>query len=115
MPMISAKEAGAVLGLSPGKVYGLAQQGKLPCHRYGPRAVRFEMADVEDFKKSCRSVSTPATNVGAISLTEKLQEPGSALADYFQKAGVKPRRKNTTGLNRRGSTPLRLVSKSLSG
>ena len=115
MAMLSAKEVGTMLGLSAGKVYDLAQRGILPCHRYSAKAIRFDQSDVEEYKLSCRSATTPVTSVGAISLTAKLQDPGSALAAYFLKAGVKAKPKSTTASSRRASTQLRLVSKSLTG
>ncbi|MDR3004839.1 MAG: helix-turn-helix domain-containing protein, partial [Acidovorax sp.] len=56
--MIDAKQVALLLGLSERTVYELAKSGRLNCYRFGS-AVRFEQADIEEYKKSCRSVSTP--------------------------------------------------------
>lgn len=105
---LTATEAAAVLGISARKVYALAQSGALPCHRYDT-AVRFDPADVEAYKASCRSVLTPVTNAGALSSTVRLRVSGSGIADYFQKAGRKPKHKHSINKNAPASTPLQLA------
>jgi excisionase family DNA binding protein len=108
--MLKAAEAGKLLGLSARTMYALAAAGKIACHRMGleDSAVRFEEADVLAYKESCRSpATTPAA--GCSSLTASSPEPGSALTDYFRKAGREPKRKPTTSGKRRDSTSLRLV------
>ncbi|MRT19256.1 helix-turn-helix domain-containing protein [Comamonas sp. CAH-2] len=95
--------------LSERTVYELAKTGRLNCYRFGA-AVRFEQSDVEEYKKSCRSVSTPATSVGALSSTRLLRASGSGLAAFFQKATPKPKRKSSTSRKPNDSTPLQLAS-----
>ncbi|KAA9155710.1 helix-turn-helix domain-containing protein [Delftia sp. BR1] len=109
--MIDAKTAAGMLGISDRTVYELAKSGRLHCYRFGT-AVRFEESDIEEYKKSCRSVSTPATSVGALSSTRLLRASGSGLAAYFQKATPKQRHSGSTSKKRNDSTPLRLVSAS---
>ena len=70
--MLDAKAVAGMLGLSERTVYELAKSGRLHCYRFGS-AVRFEESDIEEYKKSCRSVSTPATSVGALSSTRLLR------------------------------------------
>ena len=110
MSAITAKEAAAVLGLSARKLYELAASGQMACYRFGG-AVRFDRADLETYKASCRSPATTPAN-GSISLTASLPGSGSALTAYFRKAGVKSRPTNSTGLSQPGSLPLQLVSQS---
>lgn len=112
--MLKAAAAGKLLGLSARKMYALADSGEVACHRFGS-AVRFEEADLEEYKNRCRSpATTPAA--GCSSLTASSPEPGgSALTDYFRKAGRAPKRKPMTSGKRRDSTSLRLVESSQSG
>lgn len=105
---MNASQASAVLGISTRKVYALAKSGSLPCHRYDT-AVRFDPADVEAYKASCRFATTPAINVGVLSSTASLKIGGSGLADYFQKAGRKPKPKPSTKRSQPASTPLQLA------
>lgn len=50
--MIDADEVAKILGVSRGAVYDLAApRGPLPCARFGPRCIRFNVEDVEAFKK----------------------------------------------------------------
>ena len=57
MSDITAREAAARLGLSSRKLYELAASGKLACYRFGG-AVRFDRADLEAYRASCRSPVT---------------------------------------------------------
>lgn len=93
--MIDAKTVAPMLGISERSVYELAKSGRLNCYRFGA-AVRFDEADVEEYKKSCRSVLTHATSVGALSSTRLLRASGSGLAAYFQKATQKPKPKSSS-------------------
>ena len=107
--MLTATVVASMLGLSPRAVYELHAAGRLPGYRFG-RAVRFDPADVETFRLSCRSAGTPATNAGATNSTVSLKVAGTGLADYFQKAGLKPKLTRSTARKAADSTPLRLVS-----
>ena len=110
MVMLTASEAGDELGLSARKMYALAASGAIACHRFGA-AVRFDPADLEAYKTSCRSPATTAV-AGTTSLTASLPAPGSALTAYFRKAGREPKRKPTTSARQRASSTLRLVEQS---
>ena len=110
MTDITAREAAARLGLSARKLYELAASGKLACYRFGG-AVRFDRVDLEAYRASCRSpVTTPAN--GSTSLTASSPARGSALTEYFQKAGRKSRQTSTIVSKPPGSSPLQLVSQS---
>ena len=50
---INAKAAAQVLGLSARTLYALAKTGQLASYKFG-RAVRFDLADIEIYKTSCR-------------------------------------------------------------
>lgn len=112
--MLTAAEVATQLGLSPRAVYELHASGRLPGYRFG-RAVRFEAADVETFRLSCRSAGTPETSAGATNSTVSLKVAGTGLADYFQKAGLKPKLTRSTARKADASTPLRLVSSEQTG
>lgn len=111
--MLTAAEAAARLGISMRAVYDLAATGELACYRLGVgrRSVRFDEADVESYKASCRFVGTPGTSDGATNLTASLTGFESGLRAYFQRAGVRPKQTPTTEEKAAGSTLLRLVSK----
>ena len=112
MSLLTAKEAAPLLGLKPRTLYALAAAGKIACHRLGvgDGAIRFDPADIEAYKQSCRSPATmPAA--GSSSLIASSPElGGSALTDYFRKAGREPKRSPTTRRKAPASTRLQLVS-----
>jgi excisionase family DNA binding protein len=108
--MLTAQEAGERLGISARKVYALASAGELACHRFGA-AVRFDPADLDEYKKTCRSPATTRA-AGSTNLTASLKDSASALTSYFQKArrGKKP--SSSTSARRNGSGALQLVQTS---
>lgn len=77
MSAMNAKEAASLLGLSARKLYELAQTGQIACYRFGG-AVRFDRADLEAYKTSCRS---PATTRAAAPVL-------AAESEVFQQFGV---------------------------
>ncbi len=107
--MLTAAQAAEQLGISRRLVYDLAKRGELVSYRFGD-ALRFAPEDLETYRTSCRSVGTPATSAGALSSTASLKVSGSELADFFRKAGVKPRPTPSTAKSRAASTRLQLVS-----
>ena len=110
--LLKAAEAGKALGVSARTVYALAAAGKLACHRIGvgDGAVRFDPADIEAYKQSCRlPATTPAAGCSSLTASSPEQE-GNALTAYFRKAGREPKRKPTTNGKRQGSTSLQLVA-----
>jgi excisionase family DNA binding protein len=107
--MITAAEAAKQLGISARMVYDLFHAGRLAGFKIG-RAVRFDPADIETFRQSCRSPGTPATSAGGTTSTVTLKAADTDLSAYFRKAGLKPKLTRTTGGKAPGSMPLRLVS-----
>lgn len=106
--MLTAQEAGERLKISARKVYALAAAGELACHRFGA-AVRFDPADLDAYKASCRSPATTRA-AGSTNLTASLPGSGSALTDYFRKAGRAPKPKRSTSERPHASTKLQLVA-----
>lgn len=105
--MLTALEAATVLKISSRKVYALAASGELASYRFGS-SVRFDLADLEAYKAQCRSPATTRA-AGSISLTAGSPGTGSALIDYFRKAGREPKPSPTTKRSQPGSTPLQLA------
>lgn len=94
MGLIDAKAVGALLGLSPRTVYDLASSGRLACYRIRG-AVRFDPADVEAFKQSCRvdvrSATPRQTSREGANLSGLLRDPHAELMRYFERQRVKVR------------------------
>lgn len=106
--MLTAAQVGAMLGLSPRKVYDMARSGEIQCYRFGD-AVRFEPADVEAYKASCRVVVRDPGRIDAQKCSELLRILGAdfrasgrvphgvtELDRAFAKIGVKPRKSRPT-------------------
>jgi excisionase family DNA binding protein len=111
--MLTAAEAAKLLGLSARTMYDLAKAGRVKCYRMGlgAGAVRFDPADLEEYKRTCQSsVTTPAA--GCISSAVQLPGSDSALTSFFRKAGRGPKQSDSTSRKRRDKLPLRLVSDS---
>ncbi len=102
---MKAREVADLLDVSVRKVYELADSGDLVSYRYGS-AVRFELADVEEYKSRCRSHGTKRESVGNTSFAE-LSAPGveSALIERFRAGGVEPRLKRMTTAKRPDCSP----------
>ena len=110
-PMLTAGEAGRVLGLSARTMYALAAAGKIASHRMGlgDGAVRFDPADIEAYKHSCRSPATTRA-AGSTSLIASSPDGEHALTDYFRKAGRALTPKPSISEKPPASTRLRLVA-----
>lgn len=108
--MLTAREAAERLKLSTRKVYQLAAAGEIASHRFGA-AVRFDPADLDEYKSRCRSPATTRA-AGSSNLTASLPGSESALTAYFRKAGRVPRRTPTTAAKQAASTTLHLVQTS---
>jgi excisionase family DNA binding protein len=85
--MLTAANVAAMLGLKERTVYALAKDGELPCHRFNT-SVRFELADVEDFKAKCRSASTKPNRRGSGSSRPALMAKSTDIAASFRAVGV---------------------------
>lgn len=110
--MLTAAQAGKVLGLSARTMYDLARAGKVKCYRMGvgDGAVRFDPADLEDYKsRSCQSLATTRA-AGCTSSTAKFPElDESALTSYFRKGGREPKPRPSTSGKQRDGTRLKLA------
>jgi excisionase family DNA binding protein len=110
--LLTAAQAGELLGISARSVYSLAQAGRIACHRLGVGngAIRFAVADVQEYKASCRSPATTQA-VGTTSLIASYPaQEGSALTAYFRRAGHALKPSHTNNGKRRGYSRLQLVS-----
>ena len=108
--LLTAREVATLMKISARKVYELAASGELASLRIGS-AVRFDPADIEAYKQSCRLPATTRA-AGSTSLTASLKDSGSALTSYFQKARRGKTPSPTTKKSRSGSGALQLVSSS---
>jgi predicted DNA-binding transcriptional regulator AlpA len=90
--MLNAKESAAFLGVSVRAFYDLG----LPCYKMGPRLTRWARADLEEFKQSCRCISTKTKAAGVSDSAVVLTASVTSLRNSFQKAGAAPRPKRTT-------------------
>jgi excisionase family DNA binding protein len=77
-----------MLGLKERTVYALAADGELACHRFNT-SVRFELADVEDFKAKCRSPGARQGKGGTGSSRPVLMAKSTDIAKSFLAVGVK--------------------------
>ncbi len=95
--MITAKQAGMLLGLSAGAVYELARGGKLTYYRLAKSAVRFDEADVEAYKAACRVPARPRPASEPVSIRRlaantvrlRVSDPSgeTSLVRYFKSQG----------------------------
>ena len=88
--MITADEVAKILGISRGAVYDLAApKGALPCARFGPRCIRFNVEDVEAFKQ-LHMVSAPAVQprVKTPLPTRHLEVSDPFRRNYFERMGI---------------------------
>ncbi len=77
--MLTAIEAGKVLGLSARAMYQPAAGGKIKHYRPLKGAVRFAREDIEDYRRaSCRLPGTRETSVGASTSTATFKASASA-------------------------------------
>lgn len=89
--LIDAAEVARLLGVSRRMVYDLVASGRLRCYRYSPRAIRFDLVDVEAFRQASR-VEVPSPPK-CRPPTERLNvaDAGAGLLALFAAHGVKPR------------------------
>ncbi len=100
MTMLSAKAVAEQLGLSARKVYELARSGALVSYRFGD-AVRFDQVDVDSYKAACRQSVAPAIRARSPTEAVSLACADSALAEYFRKAGLTPRARPASAMEKR--------------
>ncbi len=86
--MMSAREAAEHLGVSVSSIYALAAPaGPIPCYRIG-RAVRFSLADIEEYKSSCRIAPLER---GRLKGRRTLEPASLDIVECFRKAGIEIR------------------------
>lgn len=106
--ILTAEQAGALLGLSARKMYELAAEGALAHMRPSKGAVRFLESDVLEYRAQCRSTATKRMVVGALNLTAASLDAGaSGLESAFRKLGVDTKRMHSTEPKPPASTPSR--------
>lgn len=107
---MKVKDVAKELELSVRQVYDMAApNGPIPCHRFG-RTVRFEEADIAEYKKSCRYTPMKQPVAGVSHLTASSPEGDeSELRNFFRKAGLRSKPKPTTKRKLHDSTRLQLV------
>lgn len=89
-PLLTAAEVAELLALSLTKVYELARRGSLAHFRFGG-AVRFDLADVEAYKQSCKHLARLPQARALTVATAAVSKPASRdLLGEFNRAGVKP-------------------------
>ena len=111
--MLTAAEVAAQLGIKPRTVYDI-DPAELPRFQIGG-AVRYEQADVTEYKAKCRSIVTKRRVAGALSSTVSFRERGaSELESDFRSHGVEPRLIPLTSRKRGDCARSQPESKSLS-
>jgi excisionase family DNA binding protein len=92
-PLITAKEAADIMGISVGAVYDrAAPRGSLPCYRFGG-ALRFDPADVDAYMQSCRCEPVARIKMSWPLSVQNLKAllPGEySLLKCFRKDGLDP-------------------------
>ena len=109
MTMLTAAEVAQKMAISQRMVYELAARGDLPAYRIGS-AVRFESADVEAFRASCRSTGKNPSNAGVSTIKARSPDGESALESYFRKAGRRRKPKSTSARSSNASLRLATVN-----
>jgi len=87
--VLTAKQAGALLGLSARKMYELAAEGALPALRPSKGAVRFMESDVLEYRAACRTTAAKGATAGLLKLAAApLSKGESGLESAFRRLGV---------------------------
>ena len=80
--MITAMEVAKILGISRQAAYNLAApHGPIPCYRFGPRCMRFDVESVNDYLRSCRCEPLPKLDLQNRGLNE------ASITQRFKSAG----------------------------
>lgn len=114
-PLLTAREVGALLGLSARAVYDAAAAGHLACYRLGVGrgAVRFDPADVEAYKAACRSTAIKPPAAGVSTLTSASTASAFGGASFSRPGGPDPKPTHSTARKARPCTRLPPASPSL--
>src|SRR5574343_130777 len=111
--MLTAAEVAALLGISRRTVPDIPE-AQLPRYRMGRGrgAVRFDPADVETYRASCRSTVIRRAIAGSLSSAVVSTVGESELASAFRALGVAPRPSPSTSARRRACSAPQLESRS---
>lgn len=92
MTLLTAAQVATQLAVSRRMVYDLVGSGTLPVVRIGG-ALRFDPNDIEAFVAACRvpARTKPATRIGVMVPTTRLEDGHAGLVAMFRRAGVTPR------------------------
>ncbi|MDT7849402.1 helix-turn-helix domain-containing protein [Methylophilus sp. VKM B-3414] len=90
--MLNAKEAAAILSVSIRYLYSLAQSGAIPHYRIGKRTLRFEEAQILEYKESCAVAVRVPKQTAVVNVKISLPEEKSELQLFFEE--FKRERKN---------------------
>ncbi len=86
--MMTAREAAEHLGVSVSSIYALAAPaGPILCYRIG-RAVRFSLADIEEYKLTCRIAPHER---GRVKGARTVIPASLDIVECFRKAGIEIR------------------------
>lgn len=103
--MLTAREAAALLGISVRSFYDL----RLPCYKYGPRMARWDVADLEAYKRSCQYTSTSPSNAGAGPSCAASVDADTEHQNFSRLVGRGNALKPSISRKQRGCSHLRLV------
>jgi excisionase family DNA binding protein len=90
--MLSAKEAAAILSVSLRHLYSLAEIRAIAHYRIGKRTLRFEEAQILEYKKSCAVAVRVTKQTTVVHAKVSLPEEKSELQLFFEE--FKRERKN---------------------
>lgn len=83
--MLNAKEAAAMLGVSRGHLYSLVQCGVIAHYRIGKRTLRFEEAQILEYKESCAVAARLPKQATVAHAKVTLPGEKSELEQFFEK------------------------------
>lgn len=84
--MLNAKEAAAMLSVSLRHLYSLAQSGVIAHYRIGKRTIRFDEAQILEYKESCAVAVRAPKQTTVVHAKVTLPGEKSELQLFFEKA-----------------------------
>ncbi len=83
--MLNTKEAQAMLGVSRSHIYYLVKSRTITHYRFGKHAIRFEEAEIQAYKESCKVVTRVPKVMAAPHVNVSSKDSSTALREYFEK------------------------------